>query len=489
MREFMLSPMYVRLLAGPIGGGKSVCCVHELIRQAQLQRPNVDNVRKTRFLVVRNTADQLRQTTCKTFFDWVPPGIAGVWRSSEKTFYLKAALADSTKIEAEFLFIALDTPDDVRKALSLEATGLWGNECRELHPEVVDGLLGRINRFPSMRDGCPTNPCAIFDTNMPGMDTWWWEMMTNPPDNWSIHVQPPAVIPKEDYIALCTDASPPLPCDTSQIVGKYAINPKADNLANLADTYYINQIPGKKEDWIDTYLRCMFSKSLEGLPVYLHSFKEDFHVTKNDLTPIKSEAHPLLIGLDFGRTPAAVIGQLDHLGRVLVFNEVSVKFDESMGLERFLDTRLVPFLRNTYPLYKHVFIYDPAGNQRSQINEKSCADILKEFGLQALPGLTNDPNLRINAVEALLSTQVDGKAGVIISHKCKTLVQGFKYGYRYKLKRRGEYEDKPDKNSFSHIHDAFQYLCTYIRSPMRQRTAQRAILPGPARVVPVAAWT
>ncbi len=120
-------------------------------------------------------------------------------------------------------------------------------------------------------------------------------MMTNPPDNWSVHLQPPAIITKEEYINLCTDSVPPTPCDTSRIVGRYAVNPLADNINNLADNYYTNIIPGKKEDWIDTYLRCKFSKSLEGLPVYLHSFKEEFHITKNALTPIKSELFSLIV--------------------------------------------------------------------------------------------------------------------------------------------------------------------------------------------------
>ena len=63
MEDFMLSDAYVRVLAGPIGGGKSVCCAHELMRWACDQKPNAEGIRKTRMLVVRNTADQLRSTT------------------------------------------------------------------------------------------------------------------------------------------------------------------------------------------------------------------------------------------------------------------------------------------------------------------------------------------------------------------------------------------------------------------------------------------
>ena len=69
MEDFMLSPKYVRVIGGPIGSGKSVACTHELMRWATEQAPNAEGIRKTRFLIVRNTADQLKSTTLKTIID------------------------------------------------------------------------------------------------------------------------------------------------------------------------------------------------------------------------------------------------------------------------------------------------------------------------------------------------------------------------------------------------------------------------------------
>jgi hypothetical protein len=46
--------------------------------------------------------------------------------------------------------------------------------------------------------------------------------------------------------------------------------------------------------------------------------------------------------------------------------------------------------------------------------------------------------------------QVEGKAMYLIDPKCTMLIRGFKSGYRYKIKRSGEMEDKPDKNEYSH---------------------------------------
>lgn len=302
MGGFMLSMAYVRVLAGPIGGGKSVCCAHELFRWAtSVQEPNHDGARKTRFLIVRNTADQLRSTTMKTVFDWFPPGVVGEWKATEKTLYLDFLLPDKTRVKSEWMFIALDTPDDIRKALSLEATGLWGNECRELHPDVVDALLGRINRYPSMKDGGATRAGAIFDTNMPDLETWWQDKMEHPPKNWSIHIQPPAIITHEEYLGKYLEEPDEARTAEAADGTTYAVDPASDNYANLHRTYYPNLIPGKSQDYLDVYLRCRYGRALNGFPVYDKTFRADFHIAAASLLPIKSESYPVVIGLDFGR--------------------------------------------------------------------------------------------------------------------------------------------------------------------------------------------
>jgi hypothetical protein len=55
---------------------------------------------------------------------------------------------------------------------------------------------------------------------------------------------------------------------------------------------------------------------------------------------------------------------------------------------------------------------------------------------------------------------VEGKPALLIDRRCPTLIKGFEGGYAYKrMEVSGErYADKPDKNMFSHVHDAAQYL-------------------------------
>jgi hypothetical protein len=55
---------------------------------------------------------------------------------------------------------------------------------------------------------------------------------------------------------------------------------------------------------------------------------------------------------------------------------------------------------------------------------------------------------------------IEGKAAFMIDRRCPILIKGFEGGYAYKrMEVSGErYADKPDKNMFSHVHDALQYL-------------------------------
>lgn len=450
----MKDPAFVRVIQGPVGSGKSVCCSHELIHLALNQKPNKDGVRKSRTLIVRNTADQLRSTTQKTFFDWFPSGEWGHYKISERTMYMQHRLDDGSRLAAEFMFLPLDTPDDVRKALSLEATFLWGNEWRELHPDVVDGLLMRLKRYPSRKDGGFTRSCAIFDTNPPDMDTWHFDKLENPPTNWAIYTQPPAILSHEEWVNQTTEEP-----DDDQAVEdsrkiKWWVNPQADNIDHLDPTYYPEIIPGKTEDFINVYLRCRYGRSLSGIPVYDRTFDPEYHIADTPFIPLKSDEYPIIIGLDFGRTPAAVMLQRNVHGQVVALAEVT---STNMGIETFLRTKLRPLLSSQFTGCTFIVAPDPAGWAKQQIGEISPVDVLKAEGFKVTKPATNNPELRIQSVERLLSLNIGKRPGYIVNPDCKELIQGFKFGYRYKTNRKGVQENRPEKNEYSHVHDANQY--------------------------------
>ena len=242
---------FFRGIRGPFGSGKSVACCVEVFRRALEQKPNKDGVRKSRWAVIRNTNPQLRTTTIKTWLDWFPEDQWGRFHwSVPYTHHIK-----NSNLDIEVIFLALDRPEDVKKLLSLEVTGVWVNEAREIPKSIIDACTMRCGRFPSMREGGPTWSGVICDTNAPEEDHWWPIMsgevpipdhipreqakMLVKPDNWNFFVQPPAMVETLD--------------DKGE-VNEYQDNVKAENKLNMLDSYYANLIRGKTKSWIDVYV-------------------------------------------------------------------------------------------------------------------------------------------------------------------------------------------------------------------------------------------
>lgn len=67
--------------------------------------------------VIRSTWPALRDTTQKTYFEWLPDGVAGEYEVTKKTFWLKTSPGQPP---IELLFRAMDDPADIQNVLSLD---------------------------------------------------------------------------------------------------------------------------------------------------------------------------------------------------------------------------------------------------------------------------------------------------------------------------------------------------------------------------------
>jgi hypothetical protein len=103
---------------------------------------------------------------------------------------------------------------------------------------------------------------------------------------------------------------------------------------------------------------------------------------------------------------------------------------------------------------------DPAGDFRAQTDESTPFQILRGAGLRAIPAPSNSVDLRLESVASQLTKMSDGQSGFLIDRRCPTLIKGFGGGYCYRrIQVSGErYDNKPEKNMYSHVHDALQYL-------------------------------
>lgn len=154
--RFLGSSARRRVILGPFGSGKSVTCCVEIMRRARAQAPSLDKVRRTRWAVVRNTYPDLKNTTVKTWRDWWGDEFGAFSCVAPFVHHMKFPLPDGTRVDCEVIFLAMDDEADAKKFLSLELTGIYFNEARELKRALIEAGDGRLGRYPSMKDGGPT---------------------------------------------------------------------------------------------------------------------------------------------------------------------------------------------------------------------------------------------------------------------------------------------------------------------------------------------
>lgn len=379
---------------------------------------------------MRNTYPELTSTTIKTWTDWFREDWFG------KVVY-KSPITHTIRfkdIEIVVWFLALDRPDDIRKVLSLEITGAWVNEAREIPKSIIDALGDRVERFPAEKDGGCTWAGVIMDTNPPDDDHWWYRLAEDErPLGWEFFRQPGGLIERG---------------------GEFIHNPDAENLDNLPRDYYLKRMGGKKKEHIRVYYCAQYGFVVDGKPV-IGEYVDSTHCAVTDIKPVKTL--PIHIGIDFGLTPAAVFGQQLPNGRWVWIDELVT---EDMGAVRFAEL-LKTKLNREYQGFTFEIYGDPAGDNRSQTDERTCFEILQGHGIAAVPAPTNDFTVRREAIAVPLSRLIDGKPGLLVSPKCKVTRKGLAGGYCYKrvqISGQERYQDKPDKNRYSHPVEAAGYM-------------------------------
>lgn len=447
--DFVTSNRPVDVLQGPLGSGKTKALCVRIMRHAQEQVPSpIDAVRRTRFAMVRNTMPDLRRTTIRTWLETFAEASYG-------RFTYGAVMQHRIRfgdVETTVDFLSLDKDEDVRKLRSTEYTGIAFNELAFIIRELFVEARSRL-RYPSPEHGGP-NPWrgVIADTNAPDEDHWL-AMMTGQvelpsglspdeiakyhwPESWGFHMQPAALIEKRDERGL--------------IVG-YRVNPAAENLKNLPDGYYDEQLTGApSKAWIDSRLMNRVALVVEGQPVW-PMFRREFHVAREPLRPMPG--HDVLVSLDFGRVyPAALFGQeinqrLFVQYEILGFNEPATVFAP----------RVKRFLAQNYPGYAFRCVGDPKGRDKGQQTEQSSYDIFAANGMRVTPAPVKMNNIeeRTEAVAYALNDNPSGVNYLCISPLCRTLIVGM--AGRYHLVREEDGELRPMKDKYSNLCDALQY--------------------------------
>ena len=389
--------------------------------------------------------NQLKDTTIKTFLDWFPDKVFGNYRITDHSYMITAFPG----VQIEVLFRALDRPDQVSNLLSLELTGAWFNEAREIPKTIIEAMDGRIDRYPAVKDGGCTWTGIIMDTNPPDDDSYLYKMFeVVRPEGWEVFKQPSG------------------------------LSAQAENTRHLSKNYYSNLARGKDEMYVRVYIHGLYGYILSGKPVF-QNYVDNVHCAKRILEPVKGL--PLIVGLDFGLQPACTIGQITPFGQLRILDEL---VSDGMAIKQFAINQLLPLFRSKYWGFDVAGYGDPAGTARAQTDESTCFDVLhsSEIGLQNIVSApTNSIVARISAVDNFLCKMVNGEPGFLLSPNCRYLRKAFNGDYHYALEKsfRGgqqEAKDMPVKNFSSHIADSCEYLCLYIDEKQEYDKHKKALL-------------
>lgn len=426
IEAFAQDNSFIRGLQGAFGSGKSSGSVIELVNRAQAQRRSPDGIRHSRWAVVRNSFPELRDTTIKTVFQWLPPQYFGRYVETKHSYTIKAFEG----LDMEILFLALDRPDDIKKLLSLEITGAWVNEAREVPWSVIEALQGRVGRWPPQRDGGASWHGIWMDTNPPDSDSKWYrffEESKHPPGFARIFKQPSGLADN------------------------------AENLENLPGgrRYYTNLATGKAPEWVKVYVHGEYGFVVEGKLVY-PEYSDAIHCRavepQEGLTVIRS--------FDWGLTPACIFSQLLPDGRWLVFDEMT---SDNMSADQFGDEVVEHCTRAFRGRATFEDWGDPAGANRAETDKRSVFEILQAKGIDVQPAITQEPMLRQEAVRRPLRTLTGGEPQFILHPRCKMLRKGFMGGYhRRRMQVAGpeRYSEKAEKNQYSHCFPAGTMVLT-----------------------------
>lgn len=368
-----------------------------------------------RWAIVRDTWENLRATTMKTFFQWFPPGIYGTFNASHKTFTWAEGVA---KGEVEFL--GMDDAQDATKLMSRELGGLAIDE-----PAPAVGSTG-VDEM-------------IFDLGLtrlrqPGMKWYAAKLAENNPDeaHWTYKR---FVAPGDPEFRIWQPTNP-------------------ENARNLPASYYqdMRRTLIHRPDLVRRFVEGEFGFQQIGKSV-TPQWNDKIHLAVG-LIPIARQE--LILLWDFGHNPTCIITQKTPLGH---WNVLDAIVGDGIGVEELLEGAIVPLLRDRYMNHPLRHIGDPAGNQREQtsIRRTAVMAIKSRLGGSWRSGPVK-PEARIEPLRAVLSRNINGRGLVQVDRdRAAPVYHALRGGWHYHIARTGLISSIPVKDQHSHPGDAMSY--------------------------------
>ncbi|MDE0921503.1 hypothetical protein [Aurantimonas coralicida] len=363
----------------------------------------------------------------------------------------------------------------------------WMNECDALDERVAGLFLQRTGRYPpvsqiaeSELDRVSKDSEAAFKlmglTPTPGeviLPRMIWGDM-NPPDisNWTLRFT--GYAKKAEQLPGYVLHSQPS-----------GLSSQAENRAGKPRSSYEMEAQTMTENDVRRFVHGKPGYATDGKAVY-PEFDIDRHRADQVLQPVRGL--PIGLGLDAGGSPACGIGQFLPNGQMRMLREICT--DPGTGPTRFAQMILEVLLADFPGFPVNEAWADPSayyGADR-QAGELAHMEIVaRALNISIMPAPSNEPGLRHDAVRWYLSGMIDGNTPrLLVSNGCEVTTGGFAAHYKLTKQASAGATDRlaVAKNEYSHIQDAWQYLCLghRTRAGMISDAAQSG---RPGKVVPI----
>lgn len=427
---FMNCDARLALIMGPQGSGKTVASAMRGIVATHRQPPEGDGVRRVLGVIMRRTYVDLWRYTIPSWTAWFPRTLGkwtgGVGSPAQHDLVLRHP-RDGGRVELSVAFMA---PGDlpVSEAFKgLEATWIYLDEADGFEAGAMGYLFARTGRYRLNHHVAPAHRAVWGSCNAFGIDHPLYA----------------------DFVA-------------QRIQGRAFFHqpggrtPRAENLAVLPPGFYDDmaaQLRSERER--RRLVDAEFLPSLNNTVVY-PELDSRLHVSP---VPLKIHRLPLILSMDAGGTPAAIVWQRLPTGQWRALDELATPADEITGPNRFGDM-LAQRLAERFRGLSGTGWADPSAayGADKKAGEKDWIEAVSaKIGMRIRGAPTNAESPRIEALRLPMTRLIDGAPGLLIDGvHCPHFVTALAGGYAYKT-RQGEREAHPNKNHHSHIAEAGQY--------------------------------
>lgn len=409
-RQFIESKAKADLFSSRMGEGKSTALAWSAFYHTR------HNPGATWYLI-RDTWENIRATTQKTFFEWFPPGIMGSYHATNKEFTWASGIAEGT-----VGFLGMDDPQDASKLMSREIAGFGMDEpapavgSAGIDELIFDIAMSRLRQKP---DSIKWYASKLAQNN-PDETHWTYRKFVAPGIDSFRSWQPP--------------------------------NP--ENVSHLPQGYYaeLRKLWAHRPDLIRRFVQGEYGFQSEGKAA-TPQWSDKVHLAL-ELVPIPRQE--LILLWDWGHNPTCIITQKTGLG---YWNVLEAFVGDGIGVAELITDVVKPALASRYKGHPLWHIGDPAGENREQTSISRSPVLLmkKELGGRWTPGPIK-PIHRIPNLQQVLTRTTGGRGVVQVDKdRAATVWYALRGGWHYHVARTGLISSIPKKNIHSHPGDAMSY--------------------------------